>query len=98
MNNQKEETRHKPRYGMVLLALIVLTGIEVGVSYLPEGVKLPILIVMAVAKAALVVLWFMHLKFDARLYAVIFVVGILFIIPEIIFLIVGNPLPGSGLP
>ncbi len=93
MNNAPEEETHaKPRYGLVLLALVILTGIEVGVSYLPEAIKLPILIVIAIAKAALVVLWFMHLKFDKRLYALVFLIGLVLILPELLILIVGQPL------
>ncbi len=93
MNNAPEEETHpKPRYALVLVALVILTAAEVGISYLPEAIKLPFLIVIAIAKAALVVLWFMHLKFDKRLYALVFLIGLVLILPELLVLIVGQPL------
>jgi caa(3)-type oxidase subunit IV len=57
--------------------LAVLTAIEVAASYTIEG---PLLIVtllsLAVIKFAIVVMWFMHLKFDDRRYARFFVMGL----------------------
>jgi cytochrome c oxidase subunit 4 len=63
------------RIGIVLGAL---TGTEVYVSYssLPHGLLIAMLFVAAVIKFALVVLWFMHLRFDDRRYARFFVMGI----------------------
>jgi cytochrome c oxidase subunit 4 len=61
------EAAHKePNYIGVFWWLLVLTIIEIGVIYLPI-VKMAIaimLIVLAVTKAALVALFFMHLKFE----------------------------------
>jgi cytochrome c oxidase subunit 4 len=63
------------RIGVVLGAL---TGTEVYISYssLPHGLLIALLFVAAVIKFALVVLWFMHLRFDDRRYARFFVMGI----------------------
>ncbi len=92
MSEQPSSERHAaPRYGLVLIALVVLTAIEVGVSYLTGGLKLGLLLALAVAKAALVVLYFMHLKFDSRLFAVMFVLGLVLIAPLVIFLVVATP-------
>ncbi|HEY9089608.1 MAG TPA: cytochrome C oxidase subunit IV family protein [Anaerolineaceae bacterium] len=92
MSEQPSTERHaSPRYGLVLIGLIVLTAIEVGVSYLTGGLKIGLLLTLAFVKAALVVLWFMHLKFDSRLYAVMFILGLVLIAPLVIFLIVTTP-------
>lgn len=91
-----EPTAHpRPRYKLILALLVLLTGVEVGVSYLPEGVRLPLLIVLAVAKALLVILWFMHLKFDARVFALIFVMGFLLLLPLLYFIGFQTPF-GAG--
>jgi cytochrome c oxidase subunit 4 len=61
------EAAHKqPNYIGVFWWLLVLTVIEIAVIYLPIA-KFAIavmLIVLAVTKAALVALYFMHLKFE----------------------------------
>ena len=86
-----EERHAAPRYGIVVIALVVLTAIEVGVSYLTGGLKIGLLIALAVAKAALVVMYFMHLKFDTRLYTLMFLAGLVLIVPLVIFLFVATP-------
>jgi len=92
MSDQPSSKSHSsPRYGLVLIALIVLTAVEVGVSYLTGGLKIGLLLAMAVAKAALVVMWFMHLKFDSKLYTAMFVLGLVLIAPLVIFLVVTTP-------
>ncbi len=61
-------THEEPNYMGVFWWLLVLTILEVGVIYVPMA-KLAIavlLIVMAVTKAALVALYFMHLKFESK--------------------------------
>lgn len=87
-----EETTHaSPRYWLVLVGLVVLTAVEVGVSYLTGGLKLGLLLALAVIKAALVVMYFMHLKFDARVYTVMFLLGLVLIAPLLIFLGFATP-------
>jgi len=57
-------------YVKVAFALAVLTGIEV-IAWYVKGLKsaiAPLLIVMSLAKFSLVGLYFMHLKFDTRLF------------------------------
>jgi cytochrome c oxidase subunit 4 len=53
-------------YWMIFLWLTVLTALEVGVVYVPMA-KLPMvtaLIALALCKAGLVALFFMHLKYE----------------------------------
>ena len=72
-------------YQNVLLSLLGLTVITVLVSLVDFGVfNLLIAMGIATAKATLVLMYFMHLKYDDRTYLVIFLVGIFFLI--IIFL------------
>ena len=60
------EEVHHPNYIGVWVALAVLTGIELGVAFLPWG-KLTIILILiglAVWKALLVALYYMHLRFE----------------------------------
>lgn len=68
-------------YAAVLAALLVLTGVTVGVSLLELG-KLAIYVAMAVAvvKAALVIGYFMHLRFDVRFNSFVFLSALLFLL------------------
>jgi cytochrome c oxidase subunit 4 len=55
----------------------VLTAIEITASYTIGGALLiALLLSLAVIKFSIVVLWFMHLKFDDRRYARFFVMGL----------------------
>jgi cytochrome c oxidase subunit IV len=77
MQTQHPAEQHRqPNYLGIFVALVVLTAIEIGVTYtsLP---RIPVLLPLAIAKAALVVLFYMHLRFDRRVFSVIFVIGIL---------------------
>jgi cytochrome c oxidase subunit 4 len=65
-------------YVRIGVVLAVLTALEVAASYsgVTGSVMIPTLLGLAVVKFALVVLWFMHLKFDDRRYARFFVMGL----------------------
>ena len=69
-----------PFYVAVFLGLLLLTGITVGQSYVDLG-KLSIIIVILIAtmKASLVVTFFMHLKWDNKFNALVFLSTIFFI-------------------
>lgn len=58
----------KKTYLVMFIVLTVLTGLEVGVKYLglPRGVMIGALISLALGKATLVALFFMHLKSETR--------------------------------
>lgn len=66
-------------YAQIGLVLGVITAIEIGVYYagLPETLLVIALLVFSGSKFTLVVLWFMHLKFDARLFSSMFVLAFL---------------------
>jgi cytochrome c oxidase subunit IV len=67
-------------YVAVFVGLLVLTGLTVGQSYVDLG-KLNILLVILIAtmKASLVVTFFMHLRWDNKFNALIFISTIFFI-------------------
>jgi len=87
------ETTKRPNYLFVFIALAVFTLIETLVSYIQqEAIKFPTLVVLSVIKAVLVLLYFMHLKFDSRLFSYLFIGGCVLAIPLIIVLVVVMPL------
>jgi len=66
-------------YVFVALILSAITAVEVGISYW-KGLKLagnPLLIILAAMKFSIVVLFFMHLRFDNRVLRRLFVTGII---------------------
>ena len=71
----------QPRqYVMVAVILVIITGIEVGMSYLNGDINSNLLILMLLGAAAvkffLVVAWFMHLKTDSKILRRFFMVGL----------------------
>ncbi len=93
-------------YMVVFLILALFTVMEAGISYLPdlpEGVRIGVLGFLAATKASLVLLYFMHLKSDYRIFTLPLTLGLVLVIPLI--LIVGlttgeaSPPPsGNGPP
>jgi cytochrome c oxidase subunit IV len=83
--------RRRPNYFLVLIFLVAFTAIEVAVSYMTGGIRVPLLLILAFVKAALVILYFMHLRFDSRVYAWWFLGGLALIIPLAIVLGLLNP-------
>ena len=64
-------------YIVVALVLAALTALEVGIYYLKGGtVNTAALLVLMVAKFAIVVLFFMHLRFDSKIFRRLFVMGL----------------------
>lgn len=70
------EKRHRPNYVGVFVVLAVLTLVEIGVTYLPIP-RIPVLVPLALLKAALVAMFYMHLRFDRRVFTSLFAFGIL---------------------
>ena len=83
----------RPNYFGVFILLAVFTLIETSASYLSQPVlKFPILIVLAVTKAVLVLLYFMHLKFDQRLFSYLFAAGCVLSIPLVLVMTLVMPI------
>jgi cytochrome c oxidase subunit IV len=78
----------------VILAIITLLEVlayyvergDVPVLTLPRTALVLLLIVMMVAKFVLVVLWYMHLRFDSPIYQRLFLTGLILVLS--VFLIV----------
>jgi cytochrome c oxidase subunit IV len=69
---QTTHAKH-PNYVGVFVVLGILTAIEVATSvYIPEPTRIPLLLLFAAAKGALVALYYMHLRFDSRIFAFFF--------------------------
>lgn len=66
------------QYIVIGIILAVFTAIEVAISFasVPSGVAIPSLIVLTILKFVLVVLWFMHLRFDSGWFRRLFVFGL----------------------
>ena len=65
-------------YFKVAMTLSIITAAEVAVFYV-EGLGhgiIPVLVVLSAAKFALVAMFYMHLKYDARLFSWLFVGGL----------------------
>lgn len=82
-------------YIKIGLILAVITAVEVTVYYIDalSGALLAILIVLSASKFALVVLWFMHLRFDNRLLSIAFSSGMVLV--TALFLVVLSTLGAS---
>ncbi len=79
---EKHELEHHPgprQYVAVAIILAIVTAIEVAIYYITVlgDLLVPLLLGFSFMKFALVVLWFMHLKFDSRLFRRLFVAGLL---------------------
>ncbi len=66
-------------YLTVAGVLLIITLVEVGVFYIPafQRILAPILLILSGAKFGLVVLFYMHLKSDHRLFTMIFAIPLL---------------------
>jgi cytochrome c oxidase subunit 4 len=82
MSSQHEHTHHGGPviYTANLIALLILTAITVGASYINFGsANVVIALAIATVKAILVALFFMHLVWDKPVNAIIGVAGFLFL-------------------
>jgi len=64
-----ESGHANPGYMRVFVFLIILTVAEVGAAMVlaTSSAKVPLLIALAIAKATLVAMYYMHLRFEGRL-------------------------------
>jgi cytochrome c oxidase subunit 4 len=68
------------QYVLIAIVLVILTGVEVAVSYLEghinSNVIVVVLAVMAAIKFFLVAAWYMHMKQDSRVFRRLFITGL----------------------
>src|SRR5262245_52949728 len=65
-------------YWMIFVVLAIITAVEVAVFYIPAlaAVLVPVLLVLSAAKFTLVVMFFMHLRFDSPVLTGLFLAGL----------------------
>ncbi len=65
------------QYIVIAVILAVITGLEVTLTYIDVGpIFLPALLIMMTAKFLIVVSFFMHLKFDHKVFSFLFYTGL----------------------
>ena len=66
------------KYMQIAAILAVLTALEVATYFvdMPDAVLISALMIMMVVKFFLVAAWFMHLRFDSRMFTRFFVTGL----------------------
>ena len=77
------------KYVAVAVVLAVITALEVGLAlgqFLPQQLTTVLLIGFTLAKAALVMLFYMHLKYDSRWYSLALVFPLVMVV--VLFIIV----------
>lgn len=88
------QTTERPvNYLGIFILLAVFTLIETLASYLQQtSIKFPVLIALSLIKAVLVLLYFMHLKFDSRIFSYLFIAGCVLSIPLILVMMFVMPI------
>jgi len=61
----------------VVLAVITMGEVAIYYTDIAHSLLVTIIVVLGVLKFSLVVLWFMHLKFDNRLFSTMFLMGLI---------------------
>ena len=86
MSEEKHHIVPYKTYAFILIGLLILTAISVAVTQIEFG-TLTVMVALSLAaiKSALVLIYFMHLKFDQRIYAIM--VGGVFILLFVVFII-----------
>ena len=82
-------------YLRIAAILVIITLLEVGVFYVPafQSALVPVLLVLSAIKFALVVMFYMHLKFDNRFFAMLFGGPLLlgfFVVVSLLFIFYGG--------
>ncbi len=82
-------------YIRIALILAVITAVEVAVYYVDalQGALLSILLILSAGKFVLVALFFMHLRFDNRIFSTLFTGGLLLV--AVLFAVVLSTLGAS---
>jgi len=69
-------------YLLVGVVLLVGTAIEVAVYYIDmaDAAQIGIMLVLMALDFVLVALWFMHLRFDSKIFSILFTAGIMLVL------------------
>jgi cytochrome c oxidase subunit 4 len=73
-----EEHATEGTYVRIAIILTIITAVEVIIYYMPSvrPILVPALIILSLAKFVAVVGYFMHLKYDSRIFRYMFVAGL----------------------
>jgi cytochrome c oxidase subunit 4 len=79
-----EIAEHHPKarlYVGVFVILFIITAAEVGVTYIPgireePQILIPTLIILAILKFGSIAAFYMHLRFDSRVFSAFFLLGL----------------------
>ena len=80
MNKEENSNHPTPKiYVLTALILSLLTAIEIGIFYITSlGYwMIPILSILSIAKFALVVMVYMHLKYETKIFTIMFLSGLI---------------------
>ncbi len=89
----EHDVHHHPgwqTYVVIGLILTIITAVEVAVFYIPamHPVMAPVLLSLSAVKFILVIMFYMHLKFDSRLFSTVFVAPLILAITVVISLFI----------
>ena len=84
-------------YVIIGIILAIITAVEVATFYVDafRPILIPFLLVLATVKFAMVAMFFMHLKFDGKLFTWLFVAGLLLAVALLTAMLV-NPISAMG--
>jgi len=89
-----------PRFYWIIGGILtVITAVEVAIFYIPAlaAAVVPLLLVLSATKFIMVVMFFMHLKFDSKIFSGLFLSGIvLAIFMTVALIILFQVLPSYG--
>ena len=90
VDHHAEHESHGPSYTLltvIFLVLMALTGVTVGVTEFDLGYQgnLILAMVIALVKAAIVGLWFMHLRYDPPIFGFTLMLSLGFVVLFIVF-------------
>lgn len=78
------------KYVGIGIVLTVITAVEVAIFYVPAlaGVLVPSLLLLSLVKFVLVVMFYMHLKFDSKVFTTVFVAPLTLAVGVVVSLII----------
>ncbi|MFQ5945852.1 MAG: cytochrome C oxidase subunit IV family protein [Anaerolineae bacterium] len=105
MPDIERESAHPPirAYLVVAAVLAVITAVEIAVFYVTWLARflVPVLLVLSAAKFALVAMFYMHLRFDSRIFTGLFMgplgiaIAIILALMALFGVFVGGPVVGG---
>ena len=97
---QEQEHPSPSQYVKVAVVLCVITAAEVAIYYVGalRALLVPMLLVFSAAKFLLVVLWFMHLRFDSPVFRRLFLMGLVLTVSVFLIVLLNFFLRGGATP